>query len=248
MSIKKNNTNGKANGTADYTVSIKDEKGIWKFIDMDKLPKTEADWKIFFEKKKAKIKESKEFLKCEFTHEEIHAKGQQLARINAELSAIESEAKADSIAKGIGAQQCTDRYSLCTPPFLIEMHGTGKARGIDGVMNTATAKGVKTGLVTNESWNHFISHVYGHGYVKEVHEPIGSVRTKQGHELISYEVPELEECHYRMLKPKEIKLAMAFEDSYKILGNGRDQVKQLGNAVTPPVMEWLVQQCVESLD
>jgi hypothetical protein len=94
MSIKKNNTNGKANGTADYTVSIKDEKGIWKFIDMDKLPKTEADWKIFFEKKKAKIKESKEFLKCEFTHEEIHAKGQQLARINAELSAIESEAKA----------------------------------------------------------------------------------------------------------------------------------------------------------
>jgi DNA (cytosine-5)-methyltransferase 1 len=156
--------------------------------------------------------------------------------------------KANSIAVGIGAQQCTDRYSLCTPPFLIEMHGTGKARGIDGVMNTATAKGVKTGLVTNESWNHFISHVYGHGYVKEVHEPIGSVRTKQGHELISYEVPELEECHYRMLKPKEIKLAMAFEDSYKILGNGRDQVKQLGNAVTPPVMEWLVQQCVESLN
>lgn len=51
-----------------------------------------------------------------------------------------------------------------------------------------------------------------------------------------------------MLKPGEIKLAMAFESDYVVLGNGRDQVKQLGNAVTPPVMEWLVRQVIKSLN
>jgi DNA (cytosine-5)-methyltransferase 1 len=41
---------------------------------------------------------------------------------------------------------------------------------------------------------------------------------------------------------------MAFDKQYVILGSGKDQVKQCGNAVTPPVMEWLVQQVVESLE
>lgn len=31
------------------------------------------------------------------------------------------------------------------------------------------------------------------------------------------------------------------------LFNSKDQVKQCGNAVTPPVMEWIVSRCVESL-
>jgi DNA (cytosine-5)-methyltransferase 1 len=50
-----------------------------------------------------------------------------------------------------------------------------------------------------------------------------------------------------MLRPDEIKLAMAFDRDYIILGNQKDQVKQCGNAVTPPVMEWLVERAVESL-
>ncbi len=37
-------------------------------------------------------------------------------------------------------------------------------------------------------------------------------------------------------------------DDYVVLGSGKDKVKQLGNAVTPPAMEWLTQQCVESLN
>jgi len=45
----------------------------------------------------------------------------------------------------------------------------------------------------------------------------------------------------------EVKLAMAFDRDYIILGNQKDQVKQCGNAVTPPAMEWLVEQSVNSL-
>lgn len=147
----------------------------------------------------------------------------------------------------VSTVQTNHQMKLVSAPFLTESHGSGKARNITDTVNTATAGGIKTGLVTSESWQSFISHVYGNGYSKAVDDTIGSMRTKQGHELISYDEPKLEDCYYRMLKPHEIKRAMAFEDDYKILGSGKDQVKQLGNAVTPPVMEWLVQQCVDSL-
>lgn len=65
--------------------------------------------------------------------------------------------------------------------------------------------------------------------------------------IINHQTPDIEDCYYRMIKPPEVKRAMAFDDSYKILGTGKDQVKQCGNAVTPPVMEWLIERVVESL-
>jgi DNA (cytosine-5)-methyltransferase 1 len=37
---------------------------------------------------------------------------------------------------------------------------------------------------------------------------------------------------------------MAFPQEYKIQGNKREQVKQLGNAVTPPVMGILMERVV----
>jgi DNA (cytosine-5)-methyltransferase 1 len=50
-----------------------------------------------------------------------------------------------------------------------------------------------------------------------------------------------------MLQPHEIQHAMAFPKDYVILGAGRDKVKQLGNAVTPPVLRMIMERCVESL-
>jgi DNA (cytosine-5)-methyltransferase 1 len=40
---------------------------------------------------------------------------------------------------------------------------------------------------------------------------------------------------------------MAFPGDYTVLGTQREKVKQLGNAVTPPVMEMLIKRGVESL-
>lgn len=40
---------------------------------------------------------------------------------------------------------------------------------------------------------------------------------------------------------------MAFPADYRVLGNKREQVRQLGNAVTPPVMQMLVERIVKSL-
>ena len=40
--------------------------------------------------------------------------------------------------------------------------------------------------------------------------------------------------YFRMLTPDEIKRGMAFAADYLLLGTKREQVKQAGNAVTPP--------------
>lgn len=48
-------------------------------------------------------------------------------------------------------------------------------------------------------------------------------------------------------EPEELKRGMAFADDYIITGNKRERVRQVGNAVTPPVAAWIAQRCVESL-
>jgi DNA (cytosine-5)-methyltransferase 1 len=62
------------------------------------------------------------------------------------------------------------------------------------------------------------------------------------------ETPDVDDCYFRMLQDEEIKIGMAFERAYQVLGNKRDKVKQLGNAVTPPVMKWIVGQLVAALE
>ncbi|MFS0718838.1 DNA cytosine methyltransferase, partial [Arthrobacter phoenicis] len=56
----------------------------------------------------------------------------------------------------------------------------------------------------------------------------------QHHGITEWTVPDIEECEFRMLEPYEISAGMAFPKSYIMTGNKREQVKQAGNAVTPP--------------
>lgn len=145
-------------------------------------------------------------------------------------------------------QQTTSKGMEVAVPVVTEMYGTGKARPVTDPLNTVTAGGVKSGIVTDEKWNAFISSYYS-GSIGNTHitRPIGTASTKERHALIQYSKPNIEDCYYRMLKPHEIQLAMAFESDYIVLGDSRQKVKQLGNAVTPPAMEWLVSKVIESL-
>jgi len=52
--------------------------------------------------------------------------------------------------------------------------------------------------------------------------------------ITEWTVPEIEDCEFRMLEPYEISAGMAFPKTYIMTGNKREQVKQAGNAVTPP--------------
>lgn len=132
-------------------------------------------------------------------------------------------------------------------PFIVEMKKQSKTREVINPLSCITSKPYH-GLVTNEAWQSFMTYFYGKCQASGINESLGTVSTTDRFAMVNYQDPRIEDCYFRMLRPSEIKLAMAFDEEYIVLGNQKNQVKQLGNAVTPPVMEWLVNRCIESLN
>lgn len=144
-------------------------------------------------------------------------------------------------------QTQTTRQSMAlVTPFIVENKGKSKSRKITDPVGTCTTK-PHLGVVTHESWKAFLSYNYNGVQTSGLNEATGTVAANDHLALVNYKKPKLEDCYYRMLKPHEIQLAMAFDNDYVILGSGKDKVKQCGNAVTPPVMEWLLEKGIETL-
>jgi DNA (cytosine-5)-methyltransferase 1 len=59
---------------------------------------------------------------------------------------------------------------------------------------------------------------------------------------------DVNDAYFRMITPTEIGAAMAFPRRYQVLGNQREQVRQYGNAVTPPAMAILIERAIASLE
>lgn len=138
--------------------------------------------------------------------------------------------------------------AFVTPPVLTISRGKSKSASAFGPLNTISSGGIHSGLVTTESWNSFLASNYnGSICTKHISQEMGALSTKDRHALYNFKTPDIEDCYYRMLKPPEVQRGMAFRDDYVILGSGRHKVKQCGNAVTPPVMKWLMKQAIESL-
>lgn len=113
------------------------------------------------------------------------------------------------------------------------------------VVPTQVAAGPQTGILQRAP---FLISYYGNEQTAGATDPIDTVTTVDRHGVVEAgDELRVEDCYFRMLQPHEIGRAMAFPDSYVVIGNSRDKVKQYGNAVTPPVMEWLIRRCIESL-
>lgn len=154
--------------------------------------------------------------------------------------------------KELFTQTTAQSVGIAISPFLVNnQHSSGiecRVKGLDQVVPTIQTTH-QLSLVTPEAWKSFIANYYnGSNCVSHFTEEMGTVTTGDRGGLAVYKNDSLEDFYYRMLKPSEVKLAMAFNKDYVVLGNGRDQVKQCGNAVTPPVMEFLVERCIESLN
>jgi DNA (cytosine-5)-methyltransferase 1 len=74
---------------------------------------------------------------------------------------------------------------------------------------------------------------YGTGVPLPVSEPHRTLPTVDRYSLLTGPV-DINDCEFRMLTPDEIKRGMGFPGDYVLLGTKRQQVKQSGNAVTPP--------------
>lgn len=139
-------------------------------------------------------------------------------------------------------------HAILQTGVLVENKGQSKARSMFDPISPITCTDYH-GILTGSSLNGFLAQYYnGSHCTKHLTDEFGSVTCKDRSAIFTYEKPALEDCYYRMIKPKEVKLAMAFDHDYIVLGNGKYQVRQLGNAVTPPAMEWLVNQVIESLN
>jgi len=168
-----------------------------------------------------------------------------------------------------------DAYLLAPPSSIVELRGTSKARSSDQPAATFTAGGINHGLLmsghypgwvrmldrecgtfttatpqallTHDSLRSFLTYYYGGSNMASgMDEAVHTVTTVDRAGIVTPAIKP-EDCYYRCLKAHEVQRAMSFADKYIVLGNAKEKVKQLGNAVTPPVMKWLVKQCVNSL-
>lgn len=166
-----------------------------------------------------------------------------------------------------------DHY-LAVTPAIVELRNTSTARGAQDGLATVTAGGINHGLLLSghspgwarmldqptgtfttttpqallqhENLQAFLTYYYGSENASHVSDAIHTVTTID-RAALNLPAPKIEDCYYRCLKAHEVQRAMAFPDEYVVLGDAKKKVRQLGNAVTPPVMEWLVQRSVDSL-
>jgi DNA (cytosine-5)-methyltransferase 1 len=153
-------------------------------------------------------------------------------------------------SKGDGGEHCTPatepvrtlttagHQSLITWPMLVPAGGTwnDEARPVTDPFRARTTRETEALLVP----------YYGNGTARPTGQPAPTVTTVDRHALVTTELA-VEECLFRMLSPTEIGAAMAFGRDYTVLGNKREQVRQYGNAVTPPAAEVLMSALVESI-
>lgn len=154
-------------------------------------------------------------------------------------------------------------------PFIAELRGGGsKHRSVLDPLCTVVANGNHHGLATT---------YYGNGAVVPATDALPTCTTVERHALLAptggtwrtaatsdaEPVPtritrendgvafgptvDVNDVLFRMLEPREIARAMDFPQECRILGNRREQVRQAGNAVTPPAARDLVGIVAESL-
>lgn len=110
-------------------------------------------------------------------------------------------------------------------PFVVELRGGGSTtRAVSDPFSTITAKGNHHGLIVPPGWDPVTG--------------LGSVRADQ---------VSLADVRYRMVSPQERKVASGFSADYVLLGTGAEQVKMIGNAVTPNAARALGSAVIEAL-
>jgi DNA (cytosine-5)-methyltransferase 1 len=111
-------------------------------------------------------------------------------------------------------------------------------------MTTPVTEAMRT--VTAIDHHALLMPYYRTGVAYPVSEPAHTMTGLDRQALVEPSI-DVDDCGFRMLEPHEIGRAMAFPESYVVLGNKRERVRQYGNAVTPPVMDLILQRCIESL-
>lgn len=144
-------------------------------------------------------------------------------------------------------------HALVSPPEMAMIMRNNSSRGDGGEHSTPATQPLRTltsaghqSLITWDHLAHLLVPYYRTGVARPVAEPAGTVSSTDRFGLASPAV-DVEDVLFRMLEPHEIGAAMAFAQSYRVIGSKRERVRQYGNAVTPPVAEVLISALVEAI-
>ena len=124
------------------------------------------------------------------------------------------------------------------------------SRGGDAAMSTPVTEPMRTLTASGKQsliWSPNLLIPYDRtSMARSVGTPLPTQTTVQGDALLEAG-GAVEDCLFRMLMPDEIKLGMAFQSDFVLLGSKREQVKLAGNAVTPPAARDLIAAVVEAI-
>lgn len=121
------------------------------------------------------------------------------------------------------------------------------ARGDQGQMSTPVTEPLRT-LTTAGHQSLLVPYYGASETARPTSDPVGALTTNDRYGLAEGISLDVDDVLFRMLTPDEIKVGMAFAQDYLLLGTKREQVKQAGNAVTPPAARDLGMAVAEALN
>lgn len=123
----------------------------------------------------------------------------------------------------------------------------GATRGCDETVPTIVASQANHSIVVP-----FLTKFYGTGGSQSVDDPVDTITSHDRFGLaMASLIQTMRELHivdigFRMLEPDELSRAQGFPDGYWYHGTRAEQVRQIGNAVCPPVAKALCQTIAEA--
>lgn len=139
-----------------------------------------------------------------------------------------------------------NHHGLIAPPAMLVRQNSGGAwMGSPVTRPAGTVTTSPTGSLVAMP---FTSSYYGRGdCAAPVTDPTGAVTTVDRHALVTPTDITVDDCCFRMFKIPEIQALQAFAADYQLVGSQRDRAALLGNAVTPPVMHWILERAIATL-
>lgn len=156
------------------------------------------------------------------------------------ITMLRNHAEATGMDEPLATLATARHHGVTVPPgaFISKHHG-----GLDYAairhMNKTVGDPLP-GLVARPNMSLVIP--YRKGRVTTTDEPIHTQATVESAALAtssSTSAIDINDCHFRMVKPRESARAQRFPDNYVITGNQGEQQLQAGNAVSSNVSQWL---------
>lgn len=155
----------------------------------------------------------------------------------------------DTMEQPLPTQTTAHTLDVSIPPFLISLNHSNERFKDTTRESLATVMPQANPALAVPPGAFLASYYKEGGQLHRITDAMPTIPTIEKHALVEPEAKlTLEDTRFRMLEPAEIRAGMGFPEDYRISGNKREQIKQLGNAWTPPAGQWIIERIIESLD